>query len=462
MTATTSPPGKLSNRRTILGGAVGTLTEYYDFAIYGLLAPTIASQFFPETDPAAALLSTFLIFALGFLFRPLGGFIFGYFGDKVGRTKALTGAILLMAAATTAIGLLPTYASVGLLSPVLLLICRCLQSVSNGGEFAGATSYLAESAPRGKRALYVSTVTASSAIPSVFAIVIILTVSLVLDDTAFASWGWRVPFLLAAPLGLVGLYLRMHLAEPEVFTHMKAAGAAPRNPLLTGIRTQWRKMLLVFAGAAVTASSFYIVNSYMVSYTQTELGVGRNASLFMNGTAVVVFCLAILAAGHAADRFGRRPVILTGLAALVVLGVPAFLLMQTGHLAGVLLGQVLFCLCIAPVSGVVPALSAELFPTAVRYSCNSMSYNLAYTVFAGTAPYVAAWLVSSTGLLVSPAVYASSIALVAGVAIFFFLQETGGTVLEQGVETAGHPGRAGATRPPDDGSGREATAALQG
>ncbi|MGW3954757.1 MFS transporter [Streptomyces sp. NPDC004752] len=460
MTATAvTSPGRPGNRRAILGGAVGTLTEYYDFAIYGLLAPTIASQFFPASDPAAALLSTFVVFALGFLFRPLGGFVFGYFGDKLGRTRALTAAILLMAAATTAIGLLPTYTSVGLLSPVLLLICRCLQSVSNGGEFAGATSYLAESAPQHKRASYVSTVTVSSAIPTVIAAIVILSVSLLLDDNAFTSWGWRIPFLLGAPLGLVGLYLRLRLAEPEVFTDMKAAGVAPRNPLLTGIRTQWRKMLLVFCGAAVTASSYYILNSYMVTYTETELGIGRDVSLFMNGTAIVIFCASVLLAGRAADRFGRRPVIMTGLTALVVLGVPAFFLIQTGNLAGVLFGQILFCLCIAPVSGVVPVLSAELFPTTVRYSCNSMSYNLAYTVFAGTAPFVAAWLVSLTGLLVSPAVYASSIALIAGLVIFFFLKETGGTALQQSVDH-GEQHRLEGGNGPDDDSAQQTAARL--
>ncbi|MBL1118121.1 MFS transporter [Streptomyces sp. 110] len=447
MTAIPStPPGRSTNRRTVFGATVGTLTEYYDFAIYGLMAPTIASQFFPKADPKAALLSTFVVFALGFLFRPLGGFIFGYLGDKFGRTKALTSAILLMAATTTAIGLLPTYAGVGLLSPVLLLVCRCLQSVSNGGEFAGATSYLAESAPRGKRATFVSAVTVSSAIPAVLGAIVILTISVLLDDDAFTAWGWRIPFLLGAPLGLIGLYVRLRLAEPEVFTEMKAAGVAPRNPLLTGLRTQWRKMLLVFCAAAVTASSFYILNSYMVTYTETELGFSRNASLFMNSTAIVIFCAAVLLGGRAADRFGRRPVIMTGLVALVVLGVPAFLLMQTGHLAGVLLGQTIFGLCIAPVSGVVPALSAELFPTSVRYSCNSMSYNLAYTVFAGTAPFVAAWLVSLTGLLVSPAIYASSIALISGVIVFRFLKETGGTTLEQGVDT---DERQGGVRPED-------------
>ncbi|MER6523745.1 MFS transporter [Streptomyces sp. NPDC001508] len=462
MTATAlTPAGRPTNRRTIFGAAAGTLTEYYDFAIYGLLAPTIASQFFPEADPTAALLSTFVVFALGFLFRPLGGFVFGYVGDKFGRTKALTAAILLMAATTTAIGLLPTYTSVGLLSPVLLLICRCLQSVSNGGEFAGATSYLAESAPDNKRATYVSAITVSSAIPAVLGAIVILPVSVLLDDAAFAAWGWRIPFLLGAPLGLIGLYVRLRLAEPEVFTEMKAAGVAPRNPLLTGIRTQWRKMLLVFCAAAVTASSYYILNSYMVTYTETKLGVSRDASLFMNSTAIVIFCAAVLLGGRAADRFGRRPVIMTGLVALTALGVPAFLLMQTGHLVGVLLGQIVFGLCIAPVSGVVPTLSAELFPTSVRYSCNSMSYNLAYTIFAGTAPFVAAWLVALTGLLISPAVYASSIALIAGLIIFCFLKETGGTALEQDVDTAELHGNNEVSGSPHDGREQHAPARLQ-
>lgn len=284
-----TPTDRHTRRRGLIGGAIGTVTEYYDLAIYALLAPTIASLFFPGGDPAAAILSTFVIFAVGFLFRPLGGLIFGYIGDKVGRTRAMSTAILLMAAATTAIGVLPTYSSVGLLAPALLLFCRCVQSISNGGEFAGATPYLAESAPRNMRATYVSTITVSSAIPVVIAALVIMTVSLLMDDAAFAAWGWRIPFLLAAPLGVVGLYLRLRLEDPEVFTQMKATGGSVRNPLLTGIRTQWRKMLLVFAGTAVTASSYYMVSSYMVTYTQSQLGLSRTTALVINGVAVVTF-----------------------------------------------------------------------------------------------------------------------------------------------------------------------------
>lgn len=432
-----TPTDRRTRRRGLIGSAIGTVTEYYDLAIYGLLAPTLASLFFPGSDPAAGILSTFLIFAVGFLFRPLGGLIFGYIGDRVGRTRAMSSAILLMAAATTAIGILPTYASVGLLAPALLLVCRCIQSISNGGEFAGATSFLAESAPQNKRATYVSTITVSSAFPAVIAALVIMTVSLLMDDAAFAAWGWRIPFLLALPLGIVGLYLRLRLEDPEIFTEMKATGEAVRNPLLTGIRTQWRKMLLVFAGTAVTASSYYIVSSYMVTYTQTQLGLSRTTALVINGVAVVIFCISLHLCARAADRYGRRPVIMTGLVAIVVLAVPSFLLMQTGAI-GVLLGQVLFVLCIAPVSGVVPVLAAELFPTAVRYSCNALSYNLASTIFAGTAPFVAAWLVGSTHLLVSPAIYASAVALIAVVVLFIFLKETHETELEQGVGGVDH------------------------
>lgn len=433
MSATTvTPPDQLNKRRAIFGGAIGTVTEYYDFAIYGLLTPTIASQFFPTEDPTAALLSTFVVFAVGFLFRPIGGIIFGYIGDRCGRMRALTAAILLMSAATMAIGLLPTFASVGLLSPLLLVVCRCLQSMSNGGELAGATSYLAESAPRNKRARYASAVTISSAIPTVIAVIVILAVSTIAGE-AFATWGWRVPFLLAAPLGLVGLYLRMRLAEPEVFTEMKASGNAQRNPLITGFRTQWRKMILIFLGAAVTASAYYIFSTYMVTYMTTNLGVSRNNSLFINGGATVIFCVALFLWARAADKIGRRPVLMTGLTALVVLGVPAFMMMQSGNLALVVVGQVLFGLCLSPVSGVMPVLAAELFPTSVRYSCNAMSYNLAYTIFGGTAPFVAVWLVSTTGLLVSPGIYASVIALVAAVVLFAFLKETKDSHLEQGI-----------------------------
>ncbi|WP_433678693.1 MFS transporter [Nocardia sp. CA-119907] len=429
-TSATAEPSPIVSRN-VIGAAVGTLTEYYDFAIYGLVAPAIATEFFPHGNPTTATLSTFAIFALAFVTRPIGGVVFGYLGDRVGRKSVLAVSILLMAVSTAAIGVLPTYETVGLLAPVLLLICRCLQSLSVGGEFSGASSYLAETVPAHKRGTYASMVTAAAGLPFIFAIAIILPLSASLDDAAFNSWGWRVPFLLAAPLGLFGLYIRMKLEESAAFTELKASGSAPRNPLLTGIRTQWRKMILVFCAAAVTASAYYIFSAYMVTYVTSTLHYGRDTALMINGVATAFLCAGILLAGRASDRFGRRPVIATGLAGLVILGVPSFLLLQTGSTAALLLGQTVFALCIAPVTAVVPTLASELFPTSVRYSCNALSYNLAYTVFGGTAPFIAAWLISTTSLKIAPAIYASTIAFLGAIVILGRLKETRGTALHQ-------------------------------
>lgn len=417
-------------RRNIVGACIGTFTEYYDSGLYALVAPTIATQFFPKENPTAALLSTFAIFALGFLTRPLGAVLFGQLGDRLGRTRAMTLAILLMAAATVGIGVLPTWEAVGVLAPILLLLCRVTQSISVGGEFSGATSYLLETTDPRKRGFVIGILNASVAFPFFVCIGVVYGLSAALAEASFDSWGWRIPFLLATPLGLVGLYLRMKLEESEAFEQMKAKGRDIGSPLRTGIRTQWRKMLLLFAAAAVTASSYYIFSAYMVTYLTTNLHYSRSAALLMNGTAQLFFALSIIVGGLAADRFGRRPVILTGMISLICLGIPSFLLVTTGHILLALLGQIVFALCLGLISTTVFILAGELFPTPVRYTCNAVSYNTAYAVFGGSAPFMAAWLIDITDQNIAPAVYTTVIASISIIILSIFLRETRGTSLD--------------------------------
>ncbi|MER6532036.1 MFS transporter [Streptomyces sp. NPDC001508] len=417
-------PAPANARRNIVGACIGTFTEYYDIGIYALVAPSIATSFFPHGNPTAATLNTFAIFALGFLARPLGGILFGFLGDRIGRTRTLAAAILLMAASTVAIGVLPTWETAGVLAPLLLLVCRVVQSISVGGEFSGATSYLIETTEPRKRGTVIGILNSSVAIPFIVSIGVVFGISAALSDAAFNSWGWRIPFLLAAPLGIIGLYLRLRLKESAAFTEMKENGAEPGNPLMTGIRTQWRKMLLLFCAAAVTASSYYILSAYMVTYTTTTLGYARETALLVNGAATVFFAASIILGGFAADRFGRRPVILTGLVGLICLGIPSFLLVTAGHAALAVLGQITFAICMGPVSTTVFILAGELFPTPVRYTCNAVSYNFAYAIFGGSAPFVATWLIDITDLKIAPALYTTSIATVSIVILAIFLKET--------------------------------------
>ncbi|MER6526334.1 MFS transporter [Streptomyces sp. NPDC001508] len=433
--ATATLPQKRTKRDTF-AACVGTFTEYYDIGIYALVAPTIATHFFPPGDQAAAVLSTFAIFALGFVVRPFGSILFGAIGDRLGRTRALTTALLLMAASTFAVGILPTWSSIGVVAPLLLLLCRVVQSISVGGEFAGASSYLLETSEPAKRGRTIGILNFAVAIPPLVVAALLYLISSVLDNAAYEAWGWRIPFLLAAPLGLIGLYLRLRLKESDEFIAMKEEGEQVKNPVATALKTQWRRMLQLAAATAVTATASFILNSYMVTYLTGTLGYSRDDALLMSCAASLCFGIFILVGGSLADRYGRRPVLLIGNGVLIVALIPCFLLVTAGHVALAMLGMILFAACLGPVSTAAFIIAGELFPTSVRYTCNAVSYNFSYAAFGGTAPFIAAWMVSATGVTIAPAIYATAITLIATVALFFTLKETRGNALRDGAEAA--------------------------
>jgi MHS family proline/betaine transporter-like MFS transporter len=413
-----------SRARTLATGVIGTFVEYYDFAVYGLVAPVIATQFFPEGDPLTALLATFGIFAIGFIGRPLGGVVFGHFGDRVGRRNVLSVAIILMTVCTVLVGLLPTYAAIGAASPLSLLVLRLIQNFSVGGEFSGASSFVVEHAPSERRGFYGASINVSSVIPFVVAIAVVLPFSALLSETQFAAWGWRVPFLLAGPLGIVGLYLRLKVDESPAYQQVKQRGELERLPVVTALRTQYPRILLLFTSASVSGISFYMLSSYMVTHLTAELGYQRTPALLINGAAILAFCFAGLAYAHASDKMGRKPVSLISHAAVVLLAVPSFVLMASGSVVAATIGQSLFAVSLAGLSVMTTVLSVELFPPQVRYSSNALGYQGAYMVFAGTAPFVSTWLVGVTGSNLAPAFYASLAALISFCVLATGLPET--------------------------------------
>lgn len=417
-------PTRRSRVRTLATAVIGTFVEYYDFAVYGLLAPTIAARFFPADDPTAGLLATFGIFAVGFVGRPLGGLVFGHFGDRLGRRNVLSIAILLMTTCTVLVGLLPTYATIGVVAPLLLLVLRLVQNFSVGGEFSGASSFVVEHAPPGRRGIHGASINISSVIPFVAAILFVLPFSALLSPAQFDSWGWRIPFLIAGPLGLVGLYLRLRVEESPAYEAVRKAGDVQRLPVVTAVRTQLPRIMLLFTTAAVSGIAFYTLSSYMITHLTAELQFERTTALLINALAVLVFCVTGLSLARLSDRVGRKPVLLSSQAALLVLGVPSFMLMATGSVLAATVGQCLFALSLAGLSVMTTVLSVELFPAKVRYSSNALGYQGAYMVFAGTAPFIATWLVDATGSTLAPAVYASGAALVALCILGAWLPET--------------------------------------
>jgi MHS family proline/betaine transporter-like MFS transporter len=392
-------------RKVILAASIGNFVEWFDFAAYGFLATILTREFFPSGDPAVGLLKTFAVFAVAFAFRPLGGIVFGVIGDRIGRKRTLALTILLMAGATTLIGLLPTYAAIGAFAPLLLTVIRCVQGFSAGGEYAGACAYVMEHAPQHKRARYGSFVPVSTFSSFATAAVVAYALDASLSADAMSTWGWRVPFLAAAPIGLIGLYLRMNLNETPAFRALEGEHEVAHAPLRDTLRTQAPGILKLGAFISVTALSFYMFTTYFATYLQVAGGLNRARSLLITVIALLFAAALCPLAGLYSDLVGRRKTVLTACVILIATVYPSFSLAGSGHFLPSVIGVGLLAIG-AVLSGVVTApLLSEVFPTRTRYTASAITYNLAYTVFGGTAPLVATWLITTTGNNMSPALY---------------------------------------------------------
>ncbi|AGT08836.1 MFS transporter [Paracoccus aminophilus] len=401
-------------RKVIRAAAMGNYVEWFDFAVYGFLATTIANQFFPSESVSLGLLKTFGVFAVAFAMRPLGGMFFGVLGDRIGRKQILSLTILLMAGATTLIGLLPTHASIGIAAPILLTVLRCLQGFSAGGEYAGSIAYVMEHSPRDKRGWYGSFIPVStfSAFASAAALVFLLEHSLSAD--AMASWGWRVPFLIAAPLGLIGIYLRLRMEETPVFKALAAEdNTHAHSPLRETLQSQSRLILRLGAFISLTALSFYMFTTYFATYLQVVGGLSRPSALLVTLTALVFAAAFCPLAGKLSDRFGRRKTIMFVCGWLLVMVIPAFALASSGQLLLAIPGVILLAIGALTANVVTAALMSETFPTRTRYTASAFTYNMSYTLFGGTAPLMATWLINATDNNLSPAIYLMAVAVLA-------------------------------------------------
>lgn len=400
-------------RKVIAASAIGNFVEWFDFAVYGFLAVVIAQHFFPPGDDSLALLQTFAVFAVSFALRPLGGIFFGMLGDRIGRKRILSVTVLLMAGATTLIGVLPTYASVGLFAPLALALARCVQGFSAGGEYAGACAFVMEHAPRTRKARYGSFVPVSTFLAFATAAALTYAISALLSEQALNAWGWRVPFLIAAPLGLVGLYMRLRLDESPAFQALKAHHAVPQAPLKETVRTHGATIVSLSAFISVTALSFYMFTTYFTTYMQVVGDASRTVALLASLVALLFAAALCPFVGRYADRVGRRRTILTAGACLIGAVFPAYTLAGSGEWWASLIGAMLMAVG-AVICGVVTAvLLSEQFPTRVRYTASALCYNVSYTIFGGTAPLVATWLIERTGNNLSPAFYLIAITLLA-------------------------------------------------
>ncbi|MGW9047202.1 MFS transporter [Streptomyces lydicus] len=417
-----------SVKRAVKAAALGNAMEWFDFGIYSYLAVTIGKVFFPPGNDNAQILSSFATFAAAFLVRPLGGMFFGPLGDRIGRKKVLSLTMIMMASSTLAIGLVPGYASIGFWAPVLLIAFRMLQGFSTGGEYGGAATFIAEYSPDKRRGFFGSFLEFGTLIGYTTAAGLVTVLTVALPHSAMQSWGWRLPFLVAAPIGLIGLYLRLKLDETPAFQKLAddegpAADTASHSGFLERMRGQWRAMVLCVALVAAFNITDYMLLSYMPTYLSNTLGYGTTSALVSLIMVMLVLMAAITFVGRFSDRIGRKPVLMAGSLGFLVLAVPSFLLIRHGSTVTVFAGLLLLGLCLLPYVSVMSASLPALFPTQVRYGSLSIAFNISVSLFGGTTPLVIEALIGGFHNDLVPAYY-TMVAAVVGVVATAAMKES--------------------------------------
>ena len=391
-------PAINSTRRVLLASLAGTTIEFFDFYIYATAAVLVFPQlFFPASDPASATLQSLATFALAFFARPVGSAVFGHFGDRIGRKATLVAALLTMGVSTVVIGLLPTYASIGMLAPILLAVCRFGQGFGLGGEWGGAILLATENAPPGKRAWFGMFPQLGAPLGFLGSGGIFLLLSETLTDAQFLNFGWRLPFLASSVLVLVGLYVRLKITETPAFEEAIKKKERVAVPLLAVFRDHARSLVLGTMIAVATFVLFYLLTVFCLSWGTSKLGYTREQFLIIQMIGVLFFAATIPCSAVMADRHGRRPVMMIITAGIIGFGVvlgPMFLSGVAGVVAVTILGFSLMGLTYGPLG----TLLAELFPTPVRYTGSSLTFNLAGIFGASLAPYIATYLATHLGL----------------------------------------------------------------
>ncbi|MDR7036853.1 metabolite-proton symporter [Methylobacterium sp. BE186] len=386
-------------RRILVASFVGTAIEFYDFYVYATAAAlVIGPSFFPAGEPGVQLLSAFATFAIAFVARPIGAALFGHFGDRIGRKATLVASLLIMGISTVLIGCLPTYAQAGWFAPAALCLLRFGQGLGFGGEWGGAALLAVENAPPGRRAWYGIFPQLGAPVGFVSANLAFLTLSLSLDAESFQAWGWRIPFLASAALVGVGLYVRLKLTETPLFRQALAQAEPERVPLATILTRHRRATILGTLAMVACYAVFYLSTVFALGFGTTSLGFSRPVFLMFECVAVCFMGLGIPLSGAAADRFGRRPVLITGLFATMGLGLLLGPMLGSGEGTLVLGFLCLGLLAMGWLFGPMGALLPELFPTRVRYTGASVTYNLAGIIGASGAPYLAQRLVEWGGI----------------------------------------------------------------
>lgn len=413
-------PIKKSLAKTVTTSMIGNLFEWYDFALFGYFAPIIGSLFFPSEDKTVQLISAFGVFAAGFLVRPIGGVIFGHIGDRMGRKKALVLTILLMAIPTAIIGLLPTYESIGVWAPILLVFMRMLQGISMGGNYGGSITFTTEHTDPARRGLIGSFAVTSCLIGILLGSATAAIFANIFGDAELAAWAWRIPFLLGIVICLVGFYMRRSIPESPEYVEVEETGHLSTHPLVEVFTSHGRTMFKVILAVMLHDLSFYILFVYMATHLSEQLGLPKSTALTINSINLLFVSFFTVFAGWLSDKIGRKVVLSISAALFVVLTIPLLSIVNTSSDTTVILvAQMILAIAVGGYFGPLPALLVESYPTEVRFSAVAITTNISGSLFGGTAPILIAYLISITGQNMVPAYYLTGGAVVALISLRF-------------------------------------------
>ena len=418
-------------KKAITAAALGNAMEWFDFGVYGFVAVALGQVFFPGANPGLQMIAALATFSVPFLVRPLGGVFFGRLGDKFGRQKVLSITIIIMSISTVSIGLIPSYASIGMWAPILLLVAKLAQGFSVGGEYTGAAIFVAEYSPDRKRGFLGSWLDFGSIAGFILGAGVVILITSIVGDENFLSWGWRLPFFIAAPLGLIGIYLRHALEETPTFQQhvdkidsnsRKEIAEPPRVSFREIFSKQWKALIVSVGLVIATNVTYYMLLTYMPSYMSHSLHYSEDHGLIIIIAIMVGMLFVQPFMGMMSDRFGRKPFVIIGSIGLFILAVPSFILIQSNVIGLIFLGFLILAVLLNCFIGVMASTLPAMFPTNIRYSALAIAFNVSVMV-AGITPTFAAWLVEATHNLFMPAYYLMVVAVI-GLVTGIYMKET--------------------------------------